>query len=72
VFENGVLMRKFGSGRDKLTGGWRKLLNEELHNLFCSLNIIRIMKSRRMRCAGCCSTLEGYEKCTILVGTPVR
>jgi hypothetical protein len=38
--------------RDELTGDWRKLHNEELHNLYCSPNIIRMMKSRRMRWAG--------------------
>jgi hypothetical protein len=38
--------------RDGVTGGWRKLHNEELHNLYSSSNIIRIMKSRRMRWAG--------------------
>jgi hypothetical protein len=49
VFENRVLGRIFGSERDEMTGGWRKLHNEELHNLYSSQNIIRIIKSRRMR-----------------------
>jgi hypothetical protein len=48
VFENRVLRRIFGPKRDEVTGGWRKLHNEELHNLY-SLNIIRVIKSRRMR-----------------------
>jgi hypothetical protein len=48
VFENRVL-RIFGPKRDEMTGGWRKLHNEELHNLYSSLSIIRIIKSRRMR-----------------------
>jgi hypothetical protein len=46
VFENRVL-RIFGPKRDGVTGGWRKLHNEELQNLYSSPNIIRIMKSRR-------------------------
>jgi hypothetical protein len=49
MFENMVLMRIFGPKRDEVTGGWRKLHNEELHNLYCSRN--RMTKSRRMRWA---------------------
>jgi hypothetical protein len=52
VFENRVLRRIFVPKRDKVTGGWRKLHNEELHNLYSSLNIIRMIKSRRMRWSG--------------------
>jgi hypothetical protein len=52
VFENRVLRRIFGPKRDEMTGGWRKLHNKELHNLFSSPNIIRMVKSRRMRWAG--------------------
>jgi hypothetical protein len=52
VFENRALRRIFGPKRDKVTGGWRKLHNEELHNLYCSPSIIRMIKSRRMRWAG--------------------
>jgi hypothetical protein len=52
VFENRVLRRIFGPKRDKVTGGWRKLHNEELHNSYSSPNIIRIMKSRRKKGAG--------------------
>jgi hypothetical protein len=52
VFENRVLRRIFGPKRDELTGGWRKLRNEELHNLYFSPSIIRMMKSRRLRWAG--------------------
>jgi hypothetical protein len=44
--------RIFGPKRDGVTGGWRKLHNEELHNLCSSPSIIRIIKSRRMRWAG--------------------
>jgi hypothetical protein len=51
VFENRVLRRIFGPKRDEVTGDWRKLHNEELHNLYSSLNIIRMIKSRRMRWA---------------------
>jgi hypothetical protein len=52
VFENGVLRRIFGHKRDGVTGEWRKLHNEELHNLYSSPGIIRQVKSRRMRLAG--------------------
>jgi hypothetical protein len=44
VFENGVLRRIFGPKRDEVTGGWRKLRNEELHNMYSSLSIIRMIK----------------------------
>jgi hypothetical protein len=49
VFENRMLRRIFGLKRDEVTGGWRKLHNEELHNLYSAPNIIRMIKSRRMR-----------------------
>jgi hypothetical protein len=49
VFENRVLRRIFGPKRDRVMGGWRKLHNEELHNLYSSPSIIRIIKSRTMR-----------------------
>jgi hypothetical protein len=52
VFENGVLRRIFVPKRDEVTGGWRKLHNEELHNLYSSPSIIRMIKSRRIRWAG--------------------
>jgi hypothetical protein len=51
VFENRVLRRIFGPKRDEVTGGWRKLHNEELHNLYSSPSIIRMIKSRRMHVA---------------------
>jgi hypothetical protein len=51
MFENRVLRRIFGPKRDEVTGDWRKLHNEELHNLYSSPNIIRVIKSRRMRWA---------------------
>jgi hypothetical protein len=49
VFENRVLRGIFVPKRDEVTGGWRKLHNEELHNLYSSPSIIRINKARRMR-----------------------
>jgi hypothetical protein len=52
VFENRMLRRIFGPKRDEVTGGWRKLHNEELHNLYYAPSIIRMIKSRRMRWAG--------------------
>jgi hypothetical protein len=52
VFENRVLKRMFGLKMDEVRGGWRKLHNEELHNLYSSPRIIRMIKSRRMRWAG--------------------
>jgi hypothetical protein len=52
VFENRVLRRIFEPKRDEVKGEWRKLHNEELHNLYSSPSIIRIIKSRRMRWAG--------------------
>jgi hypothetical protein len=48
----GCLRRIFGPKRDEVTGGWRKLHNEELHNVYSSPSIIRMIKSRRMRWAG--------------------
>jgi hypothetical protein len=52
MFENRVLRGIFGPKRDEVTGDWRKLHNEELHNFYSSLNIIRMIMSRRMRWAG--------------------
>jgi hypothetical protein len=52
VFENRSLRRIFGPKRDEVIGGWRKLHDEELRNLYCSPSIIRIIKSRRMRWTG--------------------
>jgi hypothetical protein len=52
VFENKVLRGIFGPKGDEATGEWRKLHNEELHDLYSSLSMIRIMKWRRMRWAG--------------------
>jgi hypothetical protein len=52
VFENRVLRRVFGPRRDEVTGEWRKLLNEELRDLYSSPSIIRIIKARRMGWTG--------------------
>jgi len=52
VFENRVLRRIFGPRRDEVTVEWRRLHNEELNDLYCSPNIVRVMKWRRMRWAG--------------------
>jgi hypothetical protein len=52
VFENRVLRRIFGFKRDEVTGEWRKLHTEELNDLYCVPNIVRVIKSRRMRWAG--------------------
>jgi hypothetical protein len=71
VFENRVLRRIFGPKRDEVTGGWRKLHNEELHNLYSSPNIVRIIKPRRMRWAGrVARMLEMRNAYKILAGKP--
>jgi hypothetical protein len=48
LFENRVLRRMFGPKREEVVGGWRRQHNEELHNLYASPNVIRVIKSRRM------------------------
>jgi hypothetical protein len=68
--ENRVL-RIFGPKRDEVTGRWRQLHNEELHNLYSSPSIIRIIKSRRMIWAGHVARMGEKETAyRILVGTP--
>ena len=52
MFERMVLRRIFGPRKDEVTGEWRRLLNEELNDLYSSPNIVRVIKSRRMRWAG--------------------
>ena len=52
MFENRVLRRVFGPKRDEETGEWGKLHNEELNDLYCSPNIVQVIKLRRMRWAG--------------------
>ena len=52
MFENGVLRKVFGPKRDEVTGEWRKLHKEELRDFYSLPNIVRVVKSRRMRWAG--------------------
>jgi hypothetical protein len=52
VFENRVLRRIFGPKREEVAGGWRRLHNKELHNLYSSPNIVRLIDSRRIRLVG--------------------
>jgi len=71
VLENRVLRRIFGPKRDKVTGEWRKLHNEELNYLYCSPNIVRVIKSIRMRLAGHVARIgEGRGVYRVLVGKP--
>jgi hypothetical protein len=71
VFENMVLRRIFGRKRDEVTGEWRELHNEELHNLCSSPKIIRRIKSRRMRWARHVARMREEGKLyRILVGRP--
>jgi hypothetical protein len=66
-----VLRRIFGPKRDEVAGDWRKLHNEELHRLYSSPSIIRMIKSRRMRCAGHVARMgEKRNAYRILVGNP--
>jgi hypothetical protein len=71
VFENGVLRRIFGLKRVEVTGEWRKLHNGELHNFCSSLDIIRQIKSRRIRWVGHVTSIgEGRNVYRVLVGKP--
>jgi hypothetical protein len=71
VFENRVLRRMFGPKRDEVTGEWRKLHSGELHNLHSSPDIIRQIKSRRMRWAEHVACMgEGRRAYRVLVGKP--
>jgi len=58
VCENRVLRKVFGPKRDEVTGEWRKLHNEELNDLYSVPNIVRVVKSRRMRLAGHVARME--------------
>jgi hypothetical protein len=62
VFENRVLRRIFGPKSDEVTGEWRKLHNKELHDLYSSPSIIKMIKSRRMRWAGHVARMERRQK----------
>jgi hypothetical protein len=71
VFENRVLRRMFGPKREEVAGGWRRLHNEELHNLHTSPNIIRVINSRGMRWVGYVSRIGKMKNAhKILVGKP--
>jgi hypothetical protein len=71
VFENRVLRRIFGPKGDEVIGEWRKLHNKELHDLYFSPSIIRIIKSRRMRWAGHVARMgEKMNSYGLLVGKP--
>ena len=71
VFENRVLRRVFGPKREEVTGEWRKLHNEELSDLYSLPNIVRVVKSRRMRWAGHVARMgEGRDVHRVLVGKP--
>jgi hypothetical protein len=71
VFENRVLRRIFRQKRDEVIGGWRKMHNKELHNLYGSPSIIGMIKSRRMRWAGHVARMgEKRNACKILLGKP--
>ena len=70
MFESMVLRRIFGPKRDEVTGEWRKLHNEELHDLY-SPNIVRLIKSRRMRWAGHVARMGEWRGVyRVLVGEP--
>jgi hypothetical protein len=71
VFEKRLLRRLFGPKRDEVTGDWRKLRNEQLHNFYSSPSKIRMVRSRRMRLAWyiACMT-ENKNVYMILVGKP--
>jgi hypothetical protein len=69
--ENRVLRRIFAPKRDEITGGWKKLHNEELHGLYSSSSIVRVIKAGRMRWAGHVARMgEVRGAYNILVGRP--
>jgi hypothetical protein len=71
VFENRVLRRIFGPKRDEVTGEWRKLNNEELHDLYSSPSIIKIIKVSGMKWAGHVARMgEKRNEYRLLVGKP--
>jgi hypothetical protein len=71
VFKNWVLRKIFGLKREEVTGDWRKLHNEELHGLYCSLSVIRMIKWRRMRWVGNMAHMgEKRNVCRIFVMEP--
>jgi len=73
VFENMVLRKIFGPRREEVTGELRRMHNEELNDLYCSPNIVRVIKSRRMRWAEHVARMGGERKVyRVLVGKPER
>jgi hypothetical protein len=71
VFENRVLRRVFVPKRDEVTGEWKKLHNEELSDLYSLPNIVWVVKSRRLRWAGCVARMgEGRGVHRVLMGKP--
>jgi hypothetical protein len=70
TFENRVLRGMFGPKMDEVTGEWSKLYNEKLHDLYSSLNIVRVIKSERMRWAGYVARMEERGVYRVLVGKP--
>jgi hypothetical protein len=69
--QESIILKMFGPERDEVTGGWIKLHNEELHNLYSSPSIIRMIKSRRMRMAGHVARMVAkWNAYRILVGKP--
>jgi hypothetical protein len=73
VFENVLLREIFGPMRDEVTGSWRKFHSEELHNFYFSRSIIKVIRSKRMRCVGHVPHMgEMRNSYKILVGKPER
>ena len=71
MFENKVLRKIIGAKRDEITGEWRKLHNAKLHEFYSSPNIIRNLKSRRLRWAGHVARMEKFRNANrVLVGKP--
>jgi len=64
VFKNVVLRKVFGPKRDEVTGEWRRLHNEELNDLYSLSNILRVVKSRRMKLAGHVARMGRIVVCT--------
>jgi hypothetical protein len=68
LFENRVVRRTFGLKREEVRGSWRRLHNEEFHDLYASPNIITVTKLRRMRWVGHAVCMRHEKRYTVLVG----